>query len=161
MEIRRAMLNDIEQLRQLNYEFWVYNARLQPEYYKEAKESGAYPKSVITNDDSDIIIATESDTVMGLIHVIKSKTPPYAPIVQHEYAEVVDLIVSAPYRRKGIGTKLMDAAKEWGKARNLDYIELFVLSDAKGEIAFYEDYGFDTVSHTMRFGLEGNQSAYE
>ena len=89
----------------------------------------------------------------GLIHVRKAKTPPYEPIVQHGYAEVVDLIVSAPHRRKGIGTKLMDAAKEWGKMRSLDYFELFVLSNAKGEVAFYEEYGFDTVSHTMRFIL--------
>ena len=153
MEIRLATLNDIEPIRQLNNEFWVYNARLQPEYYKEADESGAYPKSVIVSNDSDIIIATEGDIVTGLIHVRKAQTPPYAPIVKHEYAEVVDLIVSAPYRRNGIGTKLMEAAKEWGKMRNLDYIELFVLSNAKGEVAFYEEYGFDTVSHTMRFIL--------
>jgi len=102
MEIRLATLNDIEKIRQLNHEFWVYNAWLQPKYYKEAEESGAYPKSVITDDDSDIIIATESDTVMGLIHVRKSKTPLYAPIVQHEYAEVVDY---CPHFRRAILTQ--------------------------------------------------------
>jgi len=47
----------------------------------------------------------------------------------------------------------MNVAKEWSKMRNLDYIELFVLSNAKNENLFYEHYGFDIVSHTMRYKL--------
>ena len=153
MEIKLVTLNDIEPIRQLNHEFWIYNAKLQPEYYKEATENGEYPKSVIAGEDSDIFLAVENDRVMGLIHVREAQTPPYPPIVQHKYVEIVDLIVSALYRRKGIGSKLLDTAKEWGWRRNLDYIELLVLSDAKGEFSFYKQYGFDTVSHTMRYTL--------
>jgi len=153
MEIRLATLNDIESICLLNTEFWLYNAGLQPEYYQEATENGEYPKSVIIDEDSDIFIAVENNITMGLIHVREAQTPPYPPIVQHKYMEIVDLIVSAPYRRTGIGSKLMDAAKEWGKTRKLDYIELFVLYEARGEISFYEQYGFNTVSHNMRYKL--------
>ena len=62
MEIRLATLNDIEQIRLLNHEFWVYNARLQPEYYKDAEESGAYPKSVIS-------YVIRSDKLYGIIEL--------------------------------------------------------------------------------------------
>ena len=153
MEIRLAALGDIEPIRRLNEEFWRYNAGLQPEYYKAATESGEYPKSVITNESSDIFLAAEGGAIVGLIHVREERTPPYAPIVPHRYAEIVDLIVSAPYRRAGIGSALMDAAKEWGRRRGLRYMELFVLSDAAGAFSFYQRYGFDTVSHTMRYAL--------
>lgn len=153
LKIRIATLNDIESICLLNQEFWSYNAGLQGDYYSEAKDNGDYPKSVITNEDSDILLAEENNEVVGFIHVRESKTPPYPPIVQHKYAEIIDLIVTASYRRKGTDSLLMNAAKEWSMARNLDYIELFVLSDAKGEKLFYEQYGFNTVSHTMRYTL--------
>lgn len=153
MDIRLATLNDIEQICQLYNEFFDYNAELQPEYYKAVKESGGYPKSVIENEESDIFLAVENDTVIGFIHVREAQTPPFDSIVPHKYAEVIDLIVTALCRKKGIGAKLMNAAKQWGKTRNLDYIELFVLSDAKGEFLFYKHEGFDTVSHTMRCPL--------
>ena len=47
----------------------------------------------------------------------------------------------------------MAAAKKWAKERNLDYIELFVLSNAEEANAFYEREGFETVSRTMRYVL--------
>ena len=153
MKIKLATLNDIGQICSLNHEFWHHNADLQPEYYKETKESGEYPKDVINNENSDIFLAVEEDKIVGLIHVKESQTLPYDSIVQHKYAEVIDLIVTKSYRRKGIGSQLMNVAKEWSKMRNLDYIELFVLSNAKNENLFYEHYGFDIVSHTMRYKL--------
>ena len=153
MEIRLATLDDISAICLLYHEFWHYNAGLQPEYYQEATESGEYPRSVITEEKSAIFLAAENDEIVGLIHVRESQTLPYAPIVQHRYAEIVDFIVTAPYRTKGIGAKLMDAAKQWGKTRNLDYVELFVLSNAERAFLFYEQKGFATVSHTMRCPL--------
>ena len=125
MKIKLATLNDIESISLLNHEFWCYNADLQHEYYKKAKESGDYPKNVIINEDSDIFLAVENDKIVGLIHVRESQILPYASIVQHKYAEVIDLIVTETYKRKCIGSLLINAAKKWSKLRNLDYLELF------------------------------------
>lgn len=153
MDVKVATHNDIEPICQLYNEFFAYNARLQPEYYKAGNESGEYPKSVIEGEGSDIFLAVENDKIVGFIHVREAQTPTFDSIVPHKYAEVIDLIVTAPCREKGIGSKLMDAAKQWCKRRNLDYIELFVLSNAKSEFLFYEHEGFVTVSHTMRCTL--------
>lgn len=153
MEIRLATLSDIDPICRLYEEFFAYNAGLQPKYYKAGKEAGEYPKSVIASEDSDIFIAVENGEARGLIHVRQARTPPFEAVAPHKYAEIVDLIVTAARRRKGAGSMLMDAAKQWSRARNLDYIELFVLSDAKGEFLFYEREGFVTVSHTMRCTL--------
>ncbi|MDR2665313.1 MAG: GNAT family N-acetyltransferase [Oscillospiraceae bacterium] len=102
------------------------------------------------NNDSDIILAVENDLVLGFIHIRKVRTPPFDSIVPHNYAEIIDFIVTAEHRKSGIGSMLMEAAKQWTKIRNLDYIELFVLSNAKDEYCFYQYKGFVTVSHTMR-----------
>jgi len=153
MEIRLATLKDNEPICQLYHEFWKYKAKLQPMYYKAGTESGGYPKSTITNEKSDIFLAVENLIIVGFIHIKESQTPPFDVFVQHNYAEIIDFMVIEEFRKKGFGTKLMDAAKKWAKARSLDYLELFVLSDAKDELHFYEHKDFVTVSHTMRCPL--------
>ena len=153
MAIRVATLDDLDSIRLLNEEFWQYNARLQPDFYCDATDEGEYPRSVIADADADLIIAEENSFIVGLIHIRESKTPPYAPIIQKKYAEVIDLFVTASHRRKGVGTALMKAAKEWSNARNLKYIELFVLSEATGEKRFYESEGFEIASYNMRIKI--------
>jgi len=142
MEIRLAIQSDIESICQLYNEFFAYNAGLQPTYYNAGNESGGYPRSTIISENSDIILAVENDKVVGFIHIRESQTPPFDALVPHSYAEIVDFIVTAAYREKGIGSKLMDAAKQWTKIRSLDYIELFVLSNANNESRFYEHKDF-------------------
>ena len=153
MEIKLAGLGDIASICQLYNEFFAYNAGLQPVYYKAGKEDGAYPKSIIESEASDILIAVDEGEVVGFIHIREAKTPPFDALVPHNYAEIVDFITTAAHRKKGIGSLLMDAAKQWAKARELDYIELFVLTDARDEIRFYEHASFVPVSHTMRCPL--------
>ena len=38
-------------------------------------------------------------------------TPPYSCLVEHKYAFIVDVIVEKSYQSKGIGSALLDAAK--------------------------------------------------
>ena len=150
MEVRLATLDDIEPICILYHEFWQYNADLQPMYYKAGTENGGYPKSVITSEKADIIIAVEKNIIVGFIHIREAQTPPFDAFVRYNYAEIIDFITTVNHREKGIGSELLGAAKQWAKERNLDYIELFVLSDAEDEFRFYENRDFVTVSHTMR-----------
>ena len=153
MEIRLATLDDIDPICQLYNEFFAHNAGLQPQYYCAAKESGEYPKGTITSDSSDIFLAVESGIAVGFIHVREAQTPPFDSVAPHKYAEIVDFFVTAAHRKKGIGSALLDAAKRWSKAQNLDYIELFVLAGAEDEYRFYRHRDFATVSHTLRYSL--------
>jgi len=150
MEIRTALHNDIEQICQLYNEFFAYNAKIDPVYCRAGKEHGEYPKSVVESDTADIIVALENDEIIGFIHIKEGKTPPYDALMQNHYAQIIDFIVTEVHRKKGAGTKLMDAAKEWANKRKLDYIELFVLQGAKDEHRFYEHNDFVTVMQTKR-----------
>jgi len=153
MEIRLVKTSDIQPLCELLEEFYRYSANLQPQYYQGGKESGGYPESVINDENADMFIAVDNGKIVGMIHVKESQTPPYVSIVPHKFAEVMGLIVTASHRRKGIASLLMAKVRDWGKARNLDYIELFVLSNAAGEKLFYENEGFETTSYNMRSKL--------
>ena len=150
MEIRLAIINDLEQICLLYNEFFAYNAEKDPVYCRAGKESGEYPKSVIESGGSDLIVADDYGDVIGFLHIKEAKTPPYDALRQNHYAQIIDFIVTASRRKQGVGTKLMEAAKQWAKKRGLDYIELFVLTGAVDERSFYRQSDFTTVMHTMR-----------
>jgi len=153
MEIRLAAMNDIEALCPLLTEFYAYNAALQPVYCEASVENGKYPETVIESDDEDFIIAIEDAVVVGFIHIHQMKTPAYDSVVPYNYAEIMSFMVTSQRREQGIGSKLIESAKQWSKARNLAYIELFSLTNANEANRFYDKENFVTVSHNRRYTL--------
>ena len=153
MEIRLSGINDIVGICSLYNEFFVYNTNQQPQYYKPAIESGRYPKSVIESDSEDIYIAVDDNVIVGLIHIVEEQTPPFDCFVQYKYAAITDLFIDEIFRKKGIGSLLLESAKQWAKSRKLNYIELNVLAENENGIQFYNDKEFKTVSQIMRYTL--------
>lgn len=153
MQVRLATINDVENISTLYEHFYAYNANQQPQYYKEAVESVGYPKYSIESNQDDIFVAIEDNTLIGFVHVKEDKTSPYDMIVQHKFAEVVDVFVEGPFRGHGVGPLLISAAKQWAKMRGLDYLELFVLTENENSRQFYEHVGFSAVSTNMRLLL--------
>lgn len=153
MKIRLAEMKDIPDICNLYKDFFVYNASQQPQYYKQALELGKYPQSVIENTEEDIYVAVENNILVGMIHIIEEKTPPYDCYVQHRYTTIMDLFVTAEFRGRGIGGELLEAARKWAETRNLDYIELNALAENENGIQFYIHRNFKTVSQIMRFEL--------
>jgi len=150
MKIRLATNDDIGQICHLYNEFYAYNATIDPVYCRAGKESGEYPKSVVDSAFSDLIVAVVNDDIIGFIHIKEGKTPPYEALMQNHYAQIIDFIVTEKHRKRGAGTKLMEAATQWAEKRKLDYVELFVLHGAVNERQFYENNDFTTVMQTMR-----------
>jgi ribosomal protein S18 acetylase RimI-like enzyme len=153
MEIRLAELADVTQLRAMFEHFFAYNAGQQPHYYRRAVEEGSYPKYVIESSDADLFIVLDGSAIIGLMHIEEKTTPPYSSFVPHKYADVAALFVDPTYRGQGVGDRLIRAGKKWAKARQLDYLELFVLAENDGALRFYEKMGFQTMSHNMRMTL--------
>jgi ribosomal protein S18 acetylase RimI-like enzyme len=160
MEIRLGALSDVDARCVLYELFFEYNSSQQPEYYravhypKASPRYGEYPRNVITSATDDFFVAADNGRIVGFLHVSEDSTPPFASVVPHRYAEVVDLFVTEPHRRLGIGSALVDAAKAWAKARGLDYLNLLVLNENADASGFYQRYGFKTVSQTMRCAIE-------
>jgi ribosomal protein S18 acetylase RimI-like enzyme len=110
----------------------------------------------IKSEVEDIIIAVENDKIMGFIHIAEEKTLSYACFIPHKYAVIVDLYVQEAHRQRGVGTRLLEAAKQWAQARGLDYLELNVLAENENGIQFYRHQKFNMVSQIMRLPLNGS-----
>jgi len=153
MEAKIATLDDIEALSSLLTEFFAYNAELQPGYCHAHRECGKYPKDIIESDNSDFLIVTENDAVLGFIHINQMKTLPFGSVVPHNYAEIMAFMVTASHRGHGVGAMLIEVAKQWSYSRNLDYIEAISLVNAERANTFYDNKDFVTVSHIRRYTL--------
>lgn len=123
---------------------------LQPKYIKPAKQDANFIRFTIIEDDSDILIATFENEVVGFLLIKETTTPPYTCLVEHKYAFIVDVIVGKRYQNKGIGSALLEEAKKWAAYRHLDYLELNVLTENKGAKSLYEKHGFKDTNQTMR-----------
>ena len=153
MEIRLATKNDIKEISGLFTEFYAYNAMQPPKYYAASTESGQYPGAVIDSHGGDIIVAVIDGAIVGFLHIEEDKTPPYPSVAAHRFACIVDFIVTEHHRKAGIGHKLLEEARQWARARQLEYLELMVLENNDIGRSFYERENFSVVSQTMRLDI--------
>ncbi|WP_225220772.1 GNAT family N-acetyltransferase [Bacillus norwichensis] len=128
-------------------------SNFQPKYIKPAKQDVEFIRKIINEKDSDILIAEIDNCTVGFLLIQELMTPSYTCLVKYKYAYITDIIVGTKYQDQGIGSALLLEAKKWAENRNLDYLELNVLSENIGAITLYEKRGFKDVSHTMRYEL--------
>lgn len=66
------------------------------------------------------------------------------------YAVIHDMYVKQAYRKKGIGTRLMEEAMKRIKKRDMENVKLSVLSENFNAVRFYEKFGFKVYRYGMR-----------
>ena len=94
-------------------------------------------EELIESHYHDVLLAVDNDKVVGMVIVSVVMTT----LEQNVYME--DLVVDAECRGKGIGGKLLEAVKEWGRAKGCRRLE-FTSSNRDGKVGargFYESHG--------------------
>ncbi|WP_409369653.1 GNAT family N-acetyltransferase [Lysinibacillus sp. 38-6] len=153
MQIIMATRNEVPQIEILYQELFIEMSKLQPNYIQAARQDVAFIRHTIQNQASDILLAKVHNEIVGFLLIQEMTTPPYACIVKHKYAFIVDIIVGSQYQSQGIGSALLSEAKKWAENRQLDYLELNVLAENGGAFTLYEKQGFQVMNHTMRLEL--------
>lgn len=151
--IRPALLSDTDQINKIYVELFAHMANLQPDYYRENHQDPKFIIEMITASNSVIFVAEENDNILGFIIAQQQQTPDYQCIVSHSFAYIFDFVVTKQARNLGIGQSLMKAVNNWAIHRNLDYIELSVLSNNDNAKLLYEKIGFSDVTTVMRYSI--------
>ena len=157
MYIRIANKNDVDRIYLFYKELFSYLAFLQPDHYKTAEPNREYLSKIIDDDNADFLLAVRADadneTILGFAFLQEQETQPFDCLVYHKFAHLMDILVTQSFRGKGAGTALVNAAKQWGKNRGLDYLVLNVLAENKNAMGLYEHEQFQKASQIMRFEL--------
>jgi GNAT superfamily N-acetyltransferase len=105
--------------------------------------------------DRAVLVARDDGGVVGVVEV--SMKPPRAGdgLVQRRVAIIDDVVVREPYRGRGIGRALLEAAHRWATARGAAAVQLHVWSWNERARQLYERMGYATRGLVMEVSLRG------
>lgn len=154
MLIRRAGIDDVEQLRLLYQELEEDGVRYQPEHFVVGERSNEFFQSVFESADQDILVAEEDGKILGFSHVMILEQKKVACLKPETLVYIQDLDVLESRRSQGIGTLLMEASKRYGKEHGVDFIRIQVFPQNIDGMRFYEKNGFREMMKTIESSLD-------
>lgn len=149
--IRPAVLADYEAIKRIAIPVHVDHARAVPTHFREGGSPlpEDYFHDLIQAPSAEVLVAEHAQEVVGFI-ILKIHEASAVPALQPRRTVYVSLIaVDASRRGQGIGTTLMQAAIAWGRAHEVDGMELRVSEFNGPAIAFYEHLGMRTETRIM------------
>lgn len=105
---------------------------------------------------STIIVAPGAEHLCGFVAARIQETAPLPIVIPGVIGIVDDIVVDRRYRRRGVGSALMNAAREWCICANTRSIEVFVHDFNLDAAAFYKKLGFRTVIRRMSLALNSS-----
>ena len=154
MLIRRAGIDDVEQLRLLYQELEEDGVRYQPEHFVVGERSNEFFQSVFESADQDILVAEEDGKILGFSHVMILEQKKVACLKPETLVYIQDLDVLESRRSQGIGTLLMEASKRYGKEHGVDFIRTHVFPQNIDGMRLYEKNGFREMMKTIESSLD-------
>jgi ribosomal protein S18 acetylase RimI-like enzyme len=155
--IRPASDHDIEALCEMYYDFHEFHVCGVPTHLRSLGDRERWDRSylrralanIIKGDDSQLFVAEVGGKLAGLAEVYVRQDADDATLVRHRYAELQSLMVLLPFRRNGIGTRLVGVARKWARENGATEIRLGVWEFNEAARAFYETVGFRTLKRRM------------
>lgn len=106
--------------------------------YEEEKD---LPKSEWQDRMKQVLFALDNDELVGMVKVVRESKAKLCHLVN-----VFSVYVSASYRSKGVGGKLLSAAIDWSIAqKGVRKLRLAVNIENQAARALYEKFGFEIV----------------
>jgi ribosomal protein S18 acetylase RimI-like enzyme len=155
--IRPANDHDTEALCDIYYVFHEFHVGGVPTHLRSLGDREQWDQSylrealgkIMKSDDSEIFVAEVAGTLAGLIEVYVRQDADEATLVQHQYAELQSLVVLAPFRRNGIGARLVKVGQQWAREKGATEMRLGVWEFNQVAREFYEAVGFKTLKRRM------------
>lgn len=149
--IRRATIEDIATIQNLNNELFNYEIRNNFDNYLKdwslGEESKLYFRELIENQF--VILAEIDKKAVGYLagSIYNDETYSY---YEGKTAELENMFVLEDYRKYGIGSKLVNSFIEWCTKNEVK--QIFVTASIKNDnaINFYQKQGFENLNLTLR-----------
>lgn len=149
MNIRKADIKDVYDIKRLYRQLIARLAELAPLYRIDAEQDEDFIKDAVSGCGSDILVAEENGAILAFA-LLESREPRHAGAARRKHAFLMDICVDEEQRGRGIGSALLAASEEWAREKGLEYIELNVLEANSAAWRLYERNGFKKTVSVMR-----------
>jgi RimJ/RimL family protein N-acetyltransferase len=142
--VRVAEPSDSGRLAALYCESAAYHAEFEPAFYA-APDPGAVATAFaewIASPDRRVFVAVVEDSVIGFVEVHLVRPTDRPSMVRPNLAAKVGIAVSAAYRCRGIGTRLMRTAEAWVRSQGAEELVLDCHAANFAAIRLYEKLGY-------------------
>lgn len=147
--IRKAKKEDLESLRALYLALEEDGVRYQPEHFVIGERTDEFFQEIFESDNQDILVADIDGEAVGFVHAVILAQKKVSCLKPQTVVYLQDLCVREDLRSMGIGTKLIRAAKDYGKEKGVDFIRTQVFPKNVDGMRFYERNGFTEMMKTI------------
>ena len=142
MNIRIASKEDVKELQHLYYELENDAVMFQPEHFVHGDRDEEFFDGIFDSDNQDIIVAEEDGKIIGFAHVVILEQKRVPCLKPERVIYLQDLDVLEELRSRGIGAKLIESCKNYGKDKGADFMRTQVFPENVRGMKFYERAGF-------------------
>lgn len=154
IQIRAARMEDYEAICLLVRQVDAIHVAWHPEYFRlpdGPERERTFIQTWIEGQGTEILLALDSNGLVGVLMLMLETHHPMPILVPNQLHAVVDnLVVEEHNRGKGIGRALMEASLQWAEEKGATELRLQVYEKNKAAQQFYEELGFEPLSHTLR-----------
>ena len=151
INIRKAKTEDLARLEELYRELEEDAVLYQPEHFvfSPAGTRSEQMKDFLDSDTQAMFVAEDDGEVIGFAHVVLIKAKKVPCLKPETSLYLQDLVVTAEYRSRGIGTILLNEAKKYGRENGADFFRTQVFPQNTDGMRFYERNGFSAKMITI------------
>ena len=153
MIIRIATKEDIKDLQSLYYELENDAVTFQPEHFVHGERNEEFFSIIFNSENQDILVAEQDNKIVGFAHVVILEQKKVPCLIPEKVIYLQDLDVSEELRSQGIGAKLIEACKDYGKKKGADFMRTQVFPQNVRGMKFYERAGFSEKMKTIEVYL--------
>jgi ribosomal protein S18 acetylase RimI-like enzyme len=158
--VRRATEEDLEAIGRLWQEMMDYHCTLDPNVFALAEDALScwreWLDTILSEENRVVLVAEVDGKPVGYVHGTVGETPPvYA---QRKHGAIVEISVTASWRRRGVGGKLIAALFDWFRQRGLAEVRMGRSPRNPLATAFWRKMGFEPYMVQMRRELEERRS---
>lgn len=138
MKIRKATLEDLKTIQDLNYQLFVYDSEFEPELNMEwpYHEGEEYFKDKIAGDGVCLVAEVEEKIVGYLAGGIREGEG----WLKLQRSEIENMFVLQEFRGMGIGAKLVQTFKDWSKEQGVKRVVVNAFFGNKLAVEFYSSF---------------------
>jgi putative acetyltransferase len=114
-------------------EAWLLNT----EGWRSVGDERRYLRALKRHPDAAVYVAEENGAIIGRLSIARD------PHQSSRHVADLGLMVAAGYRRRGIGTALLDQAVAWARDAGVRKLELHVFPWNEPAIRLYDRFGFE------------------